>query len=63
MLEKIQNHLKQGGTVVVSTYCRAWQFDGPKYAEYFRQDSKGSLYMRRGKSWDCIDYCAIRAYR
>lgn len=57
-LEAIQTHLSAGKKVMVATAYRAWVF-GPKHRDMFKTDGK-SLYMQRGKSWDCIDYAAIR---
>ncbi len=55
---KIAAHLTSGGRVVVGTYTRATVYSR-KHAEIFRATSSG-LYVRNGKLWDCIDYCAIR---
>lgn len=44
-----------GGTVWVCTHYRRTAY---KKVEQFRLTNK-SLYVRRGRNWDCIDYCAI----
>ncbi len=52
--EQIQEHLKAGGMVVVSTNWRATKFSKPAHAEFFRQGSTGSTLMREGKRWVTI---------
>jgi hypothetical protein len=56
--DKIMETLKAGGAVIVATYTKATQYDA-RHIEYFKLSGK-SLYVRRGKHWDCIDYCALR---
>lgn len=56
-LRKIQEHLAKGGQVQVATCTKATIYK-PSHIDSFRCDRLG-LYVRRGKSWDCIDYCAI----
>lgn len=58
LVARIQAHISRGGAVIVSTYTKAWQFDA-RHATYFKASPSGA-FMRRGKSWDCIDGCAIR---
>jgi hypothetical protein len=55
---RITAHLTSGGKVVVGTYTRATIYSW-KHADSFRATHSG-LYVRNGKHWDCIDYCAIR---
>jgi hypothetical protein len=55
---KIAAHLTSGGRVLVGTYTRAIVYSG-KHVDLFRATSSG-LYVRKGKHWECIDYCAIR---
>ncbi len=52
----LSNHLKSIA-VTPKTILR-WKAAGQ---ELFKTDTKGSLYIRRGKAWDCIDYTALRA--
>ena len=59
---QIQDTLLAGGSVVVSTYGKAWQFNKPGHVDCFKVRRDG-LYMARGKSWDCMNYSAIRHYR
>ena len=60
-VKAIQGHLTAGHTVVIGTYTKAWRFDKPAHADLFRAERYGA-YMRRGRSWDCIDYCGIRVF-
>jgi hypothetical protein len=55
---RITAHLESGGRVIVGTYTQATIYS-KKHAALFRATNSG-LYVRRGKHWDCIDYCAIR---
>lgn len=58
-LEAIQVHLAtEGNVVVVATYTRATYYNH-KHRDSFKV-AAGSLYVRRGKAWDCIDYNALR---
>ena len=55
---EIAAHLAAGGKVVVGTHTRATVY-GRRHAALFRATRSG-LYVRSGRRWDCIDYCAIR---
>lgn len=58
-LAKIQAHLAtEGNKIQVCTYTRATLYDH-RHANLFKITSTG-LFVARGKSWDCIDYCGIR---
>ncbi len=59
-LAKIQSHLTadKSNRVVIATAYRS-TVCAPKHAGMFRATEQ-NLYIQRGKSWDCIDYCAIR---
>ena len=52
--------LQAGKTIIISTYCKAWQFD-QRHTDFFKA-TKSGLYMRRGKHWDCIDGASVRIY-
>jgi hypothetical protein len=54
-------HLQAGGSVQLVTYTRATQY-GPKHLGFFKI-SGSSIYVQRGKSWDCIDFTPIRFSR
>jgi len=61
LLPKIQETLRSGLRVQVSTHLQSTVYD-QRHAEMFK--AKGnSLFVQRGKSWDCIDYCSIRFER
>ncbi len=55
---RITAHLRSGGRVVLATHSRATVYSR-RHIDMFRPTRTG-LYVRRGKHWDCIDYCAIR---
>lgn len=65
-LTAIGSAILTGSTVFVCTATRAWKITpktAAKWAEagepLFRVKGE-SLYLRRGRSWDCIDFCSIR---
>ena len=58
LLPKIQETLKSGLRVQVSTHLRSTVYD-ERHAGMFKASGR-SLYVQRGKNWDCIDYCSIR---
>lgn len=58
---KITETLQAGGMVQVCTYTHAKEYTA-KHADMFRLGN-GSVYVQRGKHWDCIDYCGFRFYR
>lgn len=66
-LEMIQSHINAGRTVFVSTALKSTRITPRTFANWARLGHelfkvKGdTLYMARGRSFDCIDYCAIQA--
>ena len=60
--EKIQEHLKNGGVVIIATYGRAWQYDKVKQAENFKTGKDGHLYIKQGKKWVDGSGCAVKFY-
>jgi hypothetical protein len=56
---KLQAHLAAGGSFYICTSYRATKVS-PKHTDMIRLGKSGSIYVQRGKAWDCIDYCAIR---
>jgi hypothetical protein len=62
LYSQITSHLAQGGAVQVCTYLKATQLEA-KHLNMLKMDSRGSVYLQRGKHWDCIDHCAIRFSR
>lgn len=58
-LARIQAHLAvRGNKIMICTYTRATVYDS-RHVGMFRATER-SLYVQRGRSWDCIDYCGIR---
>jgi hypothetical protein len=55
---RIQAHLTRGGRVLVATHLKSWIHRDPDRFQCRRD----GVYVRRGKQWDCINYCAIRFY-
>lgn len=55
----IQSQLAAGRTVYLTTYTRSTTYTA-KHSDWFKADRSGA-YVRRGKSWDCIDYCGLTA--
>lgn len=60
-LAEIQEALRAGLRVQVTTYLKSTVYDG-RHLAMFKATEK-SLYVQRGKNWDCIDYCGIRFER
>jgi hypothetical protein len=55
---KIAETFAKGGWVQVATVLRVTTYQ-PKHAHHFKF-GRFSVYVARGKHWDCIDFCAIR---
>lgn len=56
----ITKHLQNGGAVMIFTYSKAWILRA-KHLPNLRLSNNGKeLFMRRGKSWDCVSYCGFR---
>ena len=66
-LEWIKERLSDGMTVYLQTALQATKvtkknFDNfEEFGGMFKTDSNDSLYIRRGKNWDCVDYCRLSA--
>ena len=58
LVARIQQHLLNGGTVVMGTYTRATSYKRA-HAEWFTATRSGA-YVRSGKGRVCIDYCGFR---
>lgn len=54
----IQSHLASGGSVLVGTATKSTKFQ-PKHSDMIRIGKSGSVYVQRGKSWDCIDFAGV----
>jgi len=59
LYRQIVDHLTTGGAVQICTYLKVWQVER-KHLAMLKMDSRGSVYLQRGKKWDCIDHCVIR---
>ena len=66
MEAKLLEHIRAGGTINIINYAKHIKVTPKVLARFekhgqkvFKTDSKGSLYIARGKAWDCIDYCRI----
>lgn len=57
----IVEHLRAGGKVQLVTAWKATEY-GRKHAGDFKLVGP-SVYVRRGKSWDCIDFTPVRFSR
>lgn len=67
--DAIMQALKDGCTIVIATYLKGFSVTQKTVNKF---DAAGiplfkvngnSLYMARGKHYDCIDYCSIKAYK
>jgi hypothetical protein len=59
MYNAIISHLQSGGSVLICTYTKATKFTA-KHTNMFKLGKSGSVYMQRGKNWDCIDYVGVK---
>ena len=59
LFSKIVSHLQNNGTVFVCTYTRTTKLS-QKHIDMIKLGKSGSVYLKSGKSWNCIDYCGIR---
>jgi hypothetical protein len=57
-LAAIQAHLQGGGKVMVCTYTKATVYD-QRHCEWFTATDK-DLFVRRGKTKDCLNFTPIR---
>jgi hypothetical protein len=51
--EKLNAHLAAGGIVQVTTYLKSTIYDS-RHSGWFTENGKGELFVRRGKSRDCL---------
>lgn len=61
LVGKINEALEAGAIVQLTTYTRATRYTR-KHLGMFKATRTGA-FVQHGKSWDCIDYCKITAYR
>ena len=60
--ERIIETLNMGGVVQLYNSMRVVNYS-QKHVGMFKLGNDGSMYVQRGKSWDCIDYSGVRHYR
>lgn len=60
-LAVIHAHLARGGKVMVATYTQATIYS-TKHADWFTATTDG-LYVRRGKSKDCLNFTPVKFSR
>ena len=56
----ILENLESGRTVQISTYLKSVRYTA-KHKEMFKATKNGA-WVQRGKNWDCIDGCDVRAF-
>ena len=56
----IKAQLAAGRVVQLTTYTKATSYDA-RQADMFKA-TKAGAFVRRGKSWDCIDLCGLRSF-
>lgn len=61
-LEWITKMVNSGASVVIGNQYKATKFSKAAHLEALKATEK-SLYIRRGRHWDCADYSAIKAYK
>jgi len=59
MYNDIVNHLNNNGNVLLCTYTKVTKYQS-KHSNMFKLGKSGSVYVQRGKNWDCIDYAGIK---
>jgi hypothetical protein len=57
----IKAQLTAGRIVQLATYTKATNYD-TRHADMFKA-TKAGAFVRRGKSWDCIDLCELRSFQ
>jgi hypothetical protein len=61
MFRFILANLEAGNSVSVTTYTRSVNYKA-EHKTMFKLGVSGSVYVQRGKNWDCIDLCRITAF-
>jgi hypothetical protein len=56
----IKAQLAAGRVVQLTTYTKIVRYDA-RHADMFKATPAGA-FARRGKSWDCIDFCDLRSF-
>jgi hypothetical protein len=57
----IKGQLAKGHIVQLATYTKATNYHA-HHADMFKA-TKAGAFVRRGKSWDCIDLCELRSFQ
>lgn len=64
-LDEIMEHIRRGGTVDICTHLKVRRVTGKVLQRWERagydlfEVRDGSLYIGRGRHYDCIDHCRI----
>lgn len=65
----IEERLATGATIIIGSYTKPIQITPANYKRWkskgqtmFRVGQDNSLYIARGKNWDCIDYSPLKAF-
>jgi len=53
--DKINDWLSDGNIVTVTTYAHQWEYS-KKHVGFFKIGADKNLYVRSGKSWNCLTY-------
>jgi hypothetical protein len=57
----IKAHLAAGCIAQLATYTKATNYHA-RHADMFKETKTGA-FVRRGKSWDCIDLCELQSFQ
>lgn len=60
LVQRIQNHLRGGGHVLIGTALKSWEYSKPSQTDWFKIDAEGLPRVKQGKQWVIFAYCAIR---
>jgi hypothetical protein len=61
IIGKIIEHLTADGVVIISTYCKAWQYD-KRHVDFFKVGSDGHPLVRQGKHWNDFSGNSVKFY-
>lgn len=60
MFRFITANLKAGNSIQITTYTKSVVYKA-KHVDMFKLAANGDVFVQRGKSWDCVNGCHIRA--
>lgn len=63
LYDQILHHWQLGGSIMIVTAYKAWILGPDKSAMLKLSANQRDLFMRRGRRWDCVTYCAFRFSR